>query len=252
MLKILMTTGVDAMYSFAPASTFQTWPMKKIKCNGKSLKLPPKHNCWESHVSFECTWWAHIPLLCCPFPSFCPTSSTISPLFVNWELSFQLKGQGPLQGGATKKDCEEVELVGNLVENIQKVFHQGKKGWKNRPPHVIASQVFSVSPHFHSRWRVGEGGREGRYVSMFVTPQSELPRCKAVTFIITIIQFVVRIHLLNLTILDHWEEYGILAVFIGPRCPWGPIYGSGSLSLTDWLTEEPCCRLNWCDSGWWR
>ena len=21
-------------------------------------------------------------------------------------------------------------------------------------------------------------------------------------------------------------------VFIGPRCPWGPIYGSGSLSLT--------------------
>ena len=25
-------------------------------------------------------------------------------------------------------------------------------------------------------------------------------------------------------------------VFIGPRCPWGPIYGSGSLSLTEWDT----------------
>ena len=30
-------------------------------------------------------------------------------------------------------------------------------------------------------------------------------------------------------------------VFIGPRCPWGPIYGSGSLSLTEY---ERFCRLN--------
>ena len=209
---------------------------KKIKCNGKSLKLPPKHNCWESHVSFECTWWADIPLLCCPFPSFYPTSSTISPLFVNWELSFQLKGQGPLQGGATKKDCEEVELVGNLMENIQKVFQPGQEGLKERATTCYCvSSIFRVSS-FPFKMKSG-WGREGRYVSMFVTPQSELPCCKAVTFIITIIQFVVRIHLLNLTILDHWEEYGILAVFIGPRCPLGSIYGSGSLSLTDWLTD---------------
>ena len=41
----------------------------------------------------------------------------------------------------------------------------------------------------------------------------------------------------------------IPAFFIGPRCPWGPIYGSGSLSLTD---SKTLCRLNWCDSGWWR
>ena len=40
--------------------------------------------------------------------------------------------------------------------------------------------------------------------------------------------------------------------FIGPRCPWGPIYGSGCLSLTDSLSPRPLCRLNWCDSGWWR
>ena len=37
-------------------------------------------------------------------------------------------------------------------------------------------------------------------------------------------------------------------IFIGPRCPWGPIYGSGCLSLT----KRPICRLNWCDSGCWR
>ena len=29
------------------------------------------------------------------------------------------------------------------------------------------------------------------------------------------------------------------SVFIGPRCPWGPIYGSGSLSLTDWVSLRP-------------
>ena len=28
------------------------------------------------------------------------------------------------------------------------------------------------------------------------------------------------------------EDYGT-TIFIGPRCPWGPIYGSGSLKLTD-------------------
>ena len=37
-------------------------------------------------------------------------------------------------------------------------------------------------------------------------------------------------------------------IFIGPRCPWGPIYGSGCLSLSEYKTF---CRLNWCDSGWW-
>ena len=45
-------------------------------------------------------------------PLFTQAFSTISLLFVDRELSFQLKGQGPLQGGAMKKDCEEVELVG--------------------------------------------------------------------------------------------------------------------------------------------
>ena len=30
----------------------------------------------------------------------------------------------------------------------------------------------------------------------------------------------------------------ISPIFIGPRCPWGPIYGSGCLSLTDW-TRPP-------------
>ena len=32
-------------------------------------------------------------------------------------------------------------------------------------------------------------------------------------------------------------------IFIGPMWTWGPIYGS-------WFCRF--CRLNWCDSGWWR
>ena len=40
-----------------------------------------------------------------------------------------------------------------------------------------------------------------------------------------------------------------LPLFIGPRCPWGPIYGFASLSLSDWDTF---LKLNWCDSGWWK
>ena len=30
-----------------------------------------------------------------------------------------------------------------------------------------------------------------------------------------------------------WDWSTVLMFFIGPRCPWGPIYGSGSLSLTE-------------------
>ena len=33
-----------------------------------------------------------------------------------------------------------------------------------------------------------------------------------------------------------------LFIFIGPRCLWGPIYGSGCLKLTDSLTI-PCADL---------
>ena len=35
----------------------------------------------------------------------------------------------------------------------------------------------------------------------------------------------------------------VIAIFIGPRCPWGPIYVS--------VSDTTMCRLNWCDSGWW-
>ena len=29
----------------------------------------------------------------------------------------------------------------------------------------------------------------------------------------------------------------LVAIFIGPRCPWGPIYGSGPMSVTDCLQD---------------
>ena len=42
-----------------------------------------------------------------------------------------------------------------------------------------------------------------------------------------------------------WLFVLIYHFFIGPRCPWGPIYGS-------WLSNsKTICRFNWCDSGWW-
>ena len=37
--------------------------------------------------------------------------------------------------------------------------------------------------------------------------------------------------------------------FIRPRCTSGPIYGSGCLSLADWLSH--LLAIIWCDSGWW-
>ena len=40
----------------------------------------------------------------------------------------------------------------------------------------------------------------------------------------------------------------LFRVFIGPRCPWGPIYGSGCLSQTE---SKTFLKPNWCDSGWW-
>ena len=49
---------------------------------------------------------------------------------------------------------------------------------------------------------------------------------------------------------NNWSKmYFLCQMFIGPRCLWGPIYGSGSLKLTE---SKTFCRLNWCDSGWWR
>ena len=32
-------------------------------------------------------------------------------------------------------------------------------------------------------------------------------------------------------------------IFIGPRCPWGPIYGSGPMSVRPSLTERLCSDL---------
>ena len=48
--------------------------------------------------------------------------------------------------------------------------------------------------------------------------------------------------------MKNWILMLVCFLFIGPRCPWGPIYGSSSLSQT----ERGLSRLNWCDSGCWR
>ena len=51
------------------------------------------------------------------------------------------------------------------------------------------------------------------------------------------------------TALILWEAYSYQnCIFIQPRCPWGPIYGSWCQSATPYKT---ICGLNWCDSGWW-
>ena len=77
------------------------------------------------------------------------------------------------------------------------------------------------------------------------------PFLSSVTFCLVTISQIERqqmIKLSNLTCID-WQCTLVDRFIIGPRCPWGPIYGSGSLSQTNWDTF---CRLNWCDSGWWR
>ena len=39
----------------------------------------------------------------------------------------------------------------------------------------------------------------------------------------------------------HYNFYqmGVTTIFIGPRCPWGPIFGSGCLSVS----PRPCADL---------
>ena len=32
-------------------------------------------------------------------------------------------------------------------------------------------------------------------------------------------------------------NFDFISIFIGPRCPWGPIYGSGSLSLREVVAD---------------
>ena len=48
---------------------------------------------------------------------------------------------------------------------------------------------------------------------------------------------------------DVWyaNPFNNIDIFIGPRCPWGPIYGSGCLSLS----ELPCTDLTDV-TEWWR
>ena len=43
----------------------------------------------------------------------------------------------------------------------------------------------------------------------------------------------------------HWQCF----FFTGPRCLWGPVYGSRSLYVTPYIRDF--VKLCWCDSGWW-
>ena len=40
-----------------------------------------------------------------------------------------------------------------------------------------------------------------------------------------------------------------VVIVIGPRCPWSDLWVC--LSLSNWVSI-PLCKLNWCDSSWWR
>ena len=111
------------------------------------------------------TWWV---LLCFPFPIFLSRVfrtfiCTISH-FVDVELSFQLKGQGPLQGEG-KKDCEEVELV--TIENIKKVLKPRQEGLKEQTSHMLLRLQFFPflldSIIIIIRWREIEGDTDGNF-----------------------------------------------------------------------------------------
>ena len=112
------------------------------------------------------TWWV---LLCFPFPIFLSRVfrtfiCTISH-FVDVELSFKLKGQGPLQGEG-KKDCEEVELV--TTENIKKVLKPRQEGLKEQTSHMLLRLQFFPflldSIIIIIRWREIEGDTDGNFM----------------------------------------------------------------------------------------
>ena len=124
-----------------------------------------KTNCLVAWVELS-VLGDHIPLLCCPFPPFYTTLfCTISLLFVYWELSFQLKGQGPLQGD-DKKDCEEVELV--LEENIQKVLKPWQEGLEEQATCYCVSSIFRFSPFPLKGWG-GWWGWSGGAVILYLS-----------------------------------------------------------------------------------
>ena len=44
------------------------------------------------------------------------------------------------------------------------------------------------------------------------------------------------------------ENKDNILIFTGPRCLWGPVYGSRCLYV---CTYDRFVKLCWCDSGWW-
>ena len=148
-----MTSGcVRVLYSLTP-STFQTWPEKDLDhtgfffiaqnrvhlLNANDLKVLRSQN----------------SLLCCPSHSF---YSTFLNIHLYYSVSFCLlrafvsaQGSGAPQkrgGFVTKRILKKLNLWGRLVvKTVKKCRNHCKKGWKNCPPHVIASPGFSVSTH---------------------------------------------------------------------------------------------------------
>ena len=63
----------------------------------------------------------------------------------------------------------------------------------------------------------------------------------------------IHMHVLDLHSLTGWGCVKISCTFCiiaGPRCPWGPVYGSRCLYSSTYI-QELWLRLCSCDSGWW-
>ena len=111
---------------------------------------------------------------------------------------------------------------------------------KGNKPTVHELGAFSEQFLFLFRWVLLKASLEHTPVSLLVGQSVKLillrfPMCRCLT--------------LRASIKELFEAICSCSFFIGPRCPWGPIYGSGCLKQTD---SNTLCRLNWYDSGWWR
>ena len=56
--------------------------------------------------------------------------------------------------------------------------------------------------------------------------------CNVCVHLVVVVVVVIVIPATHTSFFSKHEKVAALLIFIGPRCPWGPIYGSGCLKQT--------------------
>ena len=174
MLKILMTTGVDAMYSFAPASTFQTWPMKKNKMQWKIIKITPKTQLLGTTREFWVYLVSSHPSSLLPFPLFLSNFFYYLTPFCQLRAFISAQGSGAPSRRRDEKGlwrswtCGELDgkhpkSVSTRARRVERTGHHMLLRLKYFPCLLISIQ--------DEEW-VREGGRDGMFLCLSLLSQS--------------------------------------------------------------------------------